>query len=65
MRTLTTEKQVDLQDLIHELRTQFEGNMDHELLGRVRFWELELKPKRTRKKSTEDSNILVDNQPEV
>lgn len=57
MKTLSTEQQVELQKLMNDLLSN-DSNLDHTQKAVVAYWELELKPKRVRKK-------VVDVAPEV
>lgn len=74
MKTLSTEQQLDLQDLIQGLsNTGTDLSMDEK--ARLSYWAIELKPKRVRKKLAitdhgidfveAESNISLDNTPQV
>jgi hypothetical protein len=55
MKTLSTEQQQELQELIHNLPRH---NLDFGVCNQLDYWAIELKPKRVRKKSQDSTNII-------
>lgn len=60
MKTLSTEQQTELQALLEEVAGNFH---DHGTLGAgLRYWALELKPKRVRRKTEDGGTTFVENE---
>jgi len=64
MKTLSTEQQNDLRSLLEDINaalgTDLSGLPPVGLNAGIKYWIMELKPKRVRKKATDESNV-VDN----
>ena len=50
MKTLSTEQQVELQDLFNSLKS---NNLDIQVLAQLTYWANEMRPKRVRRNPVE------------
>lgn len=64
MKTLSTESQIELQELLTKILQDV--SLDSETSAQLNYWAIELKPKRVRKKNIlESTTNVVDNPVEV